>query len=171
MIGTPSTLHQYVAWTPFHNHVQETSQTSISSFSTEAVTHGAGGTSSYSCIPPCIPRQAHVSAEAPLPSLPSATVSFCALVVHPRLAVEICWHSGRYVDTPTFVGHTKDPREQKLAQEQARKEAEKAVVKLAERAKSKQKPAAKVAPEASQPATAGNPFLAVPETEAGAPPQ
>ena len=23
--GTASTLHQYVAWTPFHNHVQETS--------------------------------------------------------------------------------------------------------------------------------------------------
>ena len=113
-----------------------------------------------------------MSAESPLPSLPSAIVSFCVLVLHPRLAVaELCWHSGRYVDTPTFVGHTKDPREQKLAQEQARKEAEKAVVKLAERAKSKQKSAAKVAPEASQPATAGNPFLAVPDTEAGAPPQ
>ena len=83
----------------------------------------------------------------------------------------LCWHSGRYVDTPTFVGHTKDPREQKLAQQQARKEAEKAMVKLAQRAKSNQKPAAKIGPETSQPAPAGNPFLAVPEKGPEAPPQ
>lgn len=65
------------------------------------------------------------------------------------------------MDTPRFASHTKDPREQKLAVEKARKEAEKSLVKLADRVK----PAGKPQAAAKRRAVEGNPFLAPPETE------
>lgn len=73
------------------------------------------------------------------------------------------------MDTPAFRGHTKDAREQKLAQEKARKEAEKTVVKLAQRSKLSSRPKPEAAAEKPAKTAHGNPFLDPPEMEAPIP--
>lgn len=69
----------------------------------------------------------------------------------------------RYADTPVFTGHTKEPRQQKLAQGKARRDAEKALLKLAARAqpKAEEEALGKAAGECTN-----NPFLAPPEQQA-----
>ena len=72
----------------------------------------------------------------------------------------------RYVDTPTYAGHDKDPARQKAAATKARKAEEEAVVKLAKRAEAESStvpPAAEDAGAAKGSAT--NPYLAMPVLE------
>ena len=66
----------------------------------------------------------------------------------------------RYVDTPVFTGHTKDARQQKLAQSKAKREAEKALLNLAARAEPS-KADSRQAKSGGK--FANNPFLALPE--------
>lgn len=70
--------------------------------------------------------------------------------------------SCRYVDTPVFTGHSKDARQQKLAQGKAKRDAEKALLKLA--ARSQPRPEEKQGKDDSR--HAGNLFLAPPEKQA-----
>ena len=63
------------------------------------------------------------------------------------------------MDTPVFTGHTKDARQQKLAQGKAKREAEKALLNLA--ARSEPKAEGRQAKGGAK--AASNPFLASPE--------
>ena len=74
------------------------------------------------------------------------------------LAVRLHFFDCRYVDTPVFTGHTKDARQQKLAQGKAKREAEKALLNLAARSEPK---AEGRPPKGAKLGT--NPFLASPE--------
>lgn len=68
----------------------------------------------------------------------------------------------RYKDTPVFTAHSKDARQQKLAQGKAKRDAEKALLKLA--ARSQPKPEDKQGNESRR--HGSNPFLAPPEKQA-----
>ena len=66
------------------------------------------------------------------------------------------------MDTPVFTGHSKDARHQKLAQGRAKRDAEKALLKLA--ARSQPKSDEKRGKDGSK--QASNPFIASPERQA-----
>ena len=85
-------------------------------------------------------------------------VKCCSPQIEP-LAIRVCFLNSSYVDTPVFTGHTKDARQQKLAQGKAKREAEKALLNLAARSEAKADGRqAKVGAK-----SASNPFLASPE--------
>ena len=67
----------------------------------------------------------------------------------------------RYMDTPVFTGHTKDARQQKLAQGKAKRDAERALLKLAARAQPKAEEKQGKEPGKHD----DNPFLAPPERQ------
>lgn len=71
-----------------------------------------------------------------------------------------------YVDTPVFTKHAQDAREQKLALEKGRREAEKALLKLSARIQPKEEATLEGKGTGKTSSNAvGNPFLAAPERE------